>query len=229
MKSPNPTAIQLIEFAVTNNMDNDTDHLPDLHDEILKAALKQFAAAGYFNTSLADIAETAGVNGISELYRCFKSKQMIAAALHDSILGSLNQSIEDIHYRLNKPSEQLHGIVDLFFGLAEAAPDVMRFLLLIKVNEFLPTSTPLMETAPFTKILKIIQAGIKSGEIRNIDPKLGYAYFFGIITTTLELTLTGVLDKNIEIYQSTAWLTAWHTIAKKPALNSGALAGESPM
>lgn len=219
MKNPTPAAIQLIELAVDNTMDNDTENRPDPRDEIMAAALKKFAALGYFNTSMADIAQAAGVESAGELYRHFKNKQMIAAALYDRILDSLNLSIDDIKQRLDKPSEQLRGIVDLLFGLTEAAPDVIRFLFLVRVDEFLPDRAPLMDTPPFVKILNIIQAGIRSGEIRSIDPKLGYAYFFGIITTTLHLTLTGMLDKNIAIYQSTAWLTAWQAIAKRPNFN----------
>ncbi len=114
-----------------------------------------------------------------------------------------------------KSSDQLRGIVDLLFRLTDEASYVMQFLLILKIDEFLPEQKPVLETAAFIKIIKIIQAGIKAGEIRNIDPTLCYAYFFGIINNTLRLVLTGGLDKSADTYLSSTWLAAWNAIAKK--------------
>ena len=187
----------------------------EVQDEILLAALKLFAQKGYFNTSLTDIAEVAGIKNTTAIYQHFKNKQMIAAQLYASIFDSLNISVDDIRRRNQKSSEQLRGIVDLFFKLADDAPDVMQFLLIIKLNEFLPLEQPIMETAAFVKMIKIIQSGIKAGETRNIDPLLAHAYFFGIIDSTLRMVLTGALDKKADTYLSQTWLAAWNTIAKK--------------
>jgi AcrR family transcriptional regulator len=187
----------------------------EVQDEILLAALTLFAEKGYFNTSLIDIKEAAGVKTIGIIYQHFKTKQTIAAQLHANILNSLNVTIDDIKRTNEKPSEQLRGIVDLLFKLTDEAPDVMRFLLILNVKEFLPEEKSLHESAPFKKIINIIEAGIKEGEIRNITPQLGYAEFFGIIDNTLRLVLTGFLDRKADFYQSQAWLAAWNTIAKK--------------
>lgn len=199
-------------------MDQEIENIqeqPEIQDEILLAALKLFAEKGYFNTSLIDIKDAAGLNTTSAIYQHFKTKQMIASALYTNILDSLNISIDDIKRKNEKPSEQLRGIVDLLFKLTDDAPDVMRFLLLLKINEFLPEEKPILKTAAFVKIINIIEAGIQSGEIRNMTPKLGYAYFFGIIDNTLRMVLTGALDKKADSYQSQAWLAAWNAIAKK--------------
>lgn len=193
----------------------DTQTKAETQDEILLAALKLFAEKGYFNTSLTDIAEAAGLKTTSALYQHFKSKQTIAAALYANIFDSLNISVDDIRRRNQKPSEQLRGIVDLLFRLTDDAPDVMQFLLVLNINEILPDEKPLLETAPFVKIIKIFQAGAKSNEIRNIAPELCFAYFFGIVTTTLRMVLTGALDRKADAYQSQTWLTAWSAIAKK--------------
>lgn len=193
----------------------DTQTKAEAQDEILLAALKLFAEKGYFNTSLTDIAEGAGVKGTSGIYHHFKNKQMIASALYASIFDSLNVSIDDIRRKNQKPSEQLRCIVDLLFKLADEAPNVMRLLLVLNINEILPDEKPLLETAPFAKILKIFQAGAKNGEIRNMAPQLCFAYFFGIINHTLRMVLIGALDRKADAYQSQSWLAAWNTIAKK--------------
>lgn len=187
----------------------------EVQDEILLAALQLFAGKGYFNTSLIDIKEAAGLEDVGTIYRHFKSKQIIAAQLRANILDSLNISIDDIRRKNEKPSEQLRSIVDLLFRLTDEAPDVMRFLLIVKTDEFLPEAKPLHEAAAFIKIIRIIEAGIKTGELRNITPQLGYAHFFGIIDNTLRLVLTGFFDRKADFYQSQAWLAAWNTIVKK--------------
>ena len=184
-------------------------------DEILLAALKLFAEKGYFNTSLTDIAETADIKNTSAIYQHFKNKQMIAAELYVTIFDSLNVSVDDIRRKNQKPSEQLRGIVDLLFKLADDAPDVLRFLLNLKLNEFLPEEKPAQDTAAYLKIIKIIEAGIKAGEIRNLDPMLAQAYFFGIINNTLQLVLAGALDKKADAYLPQTWLAAWNAIVKK--------------
>jgi AcrR family transcriptional regulator len=187
----------------------------EVRDEILLAALKLFVEKGYFNTSLIDIKEAVGIDSIGTIYQYFKTKQVIAAQLHANILGSLSASIDEISRNNEKPSEQLRGIVDLLFKLADEVPDVIRFLLILNVKEFLPEAKPLHKTEAITKIIRIIEAGTKAGEIRHITPQLGYAEFFGIIDNTLRLVLTGFLDRKADFYQSQAWLAAWNTIVKK--------------
>lgn len=184
-------------------------------DEILLLSLKLFAKKGFFNTSLTDIKEAADIKTSNGIYLHFKNKQAIASELYADIMDSLNISIDDIRRRNRKPSEQLRETVNLFFKLTEDAPDVMRFLFLLNFNEFLPTEKPLLETAAFIKIKKIFIIAAKEGEIRNIDPNLAYAYFFGIINTLLTMILTGGLEKSANSYQAQAWTMAWNTIAKK--------------
>jgi AcrR family transcriptional regulator len=187
----------------------------ELQNEILQAALGLFAEKGYFNTSLTDIAESSGLKTASALYRHFDSKSSIASRLHENILNSLSISIDEIRRKTQKSPEQLRGIVDLFFKLTDDAPEIMQFLLVMKLNEFLPEQKPLFQAPAFIKILRIIQSGIKAGEIRNIDPSLANAYFFGIINNTLRMVLSGELDKKAYAYQSQTWMAAWNTIAKK--------------
>jgi AcrR family transcriptional regulator len=199
-------------------MDQEQEELQakaETRDEILLAAMKLFAEKGYFNTALTEIAETAGVKNVNAVYHHFKNKQAIAKQLYDNIFDSLSVSIDDIRRRNQKSAEQLRGIVDLLFRLTDEAPDVMRFLLVLKLDEILPDEKPINETAAFLKIQKIIQSGIKAGEIRNIDPWLINAYFFGIINNTLSMVLSGTLNKTADSYQAQAWLAAWNAIAKK--------------
>ena len=184
-------------------------------DEVLLASLKLFSEKGYFNTSLTDIKDAVGIKTTSGIYQHFKNKQAIAEALIENILDSLSISIDDIRRRNRRASEQLREIVDLLFKLTDEAPEVVQFLLFVNIKEIVPEGKSLLETAPFSKIQRVIQNGIKDGEIRSIDPLLAYSYLFGIIKQTLSLVLSGDLPEIADSYQSQAWLAAWGSIAKR--------------
>jgi len=204
-----------IKLEDKNNMDQEKQKNKDqLRDNVLTAALKLFTEKGYFNTSLNDIAELSGVKNSAGIYKHFKNKQEIARALYTWIIDRLSVSIDDIRRRNRKSPEQLREIVDLWFRLTDEAPEIMRFLLILKVDEFLPDEKPLMETPPFIKILRVLQGGIKAGEIKTIDEYRAYCHFFGIIEVTLKQVLTGSLKKKADYYQNDTWLTAWSTIVK---------------
>ncbi len=192
-----------------------TPTAPLTQDDVLQASLKLFAQKGYFNTSLPDIKDAVGLKTTHGIYQFFKTKQAIAQTLRENILDSLSISIDDIRRRNRKSSEQLREIVDLLFKLADDAPEIIHFLLFIKTKDFLPDAPALMETPAFTKIQRIIQNGIKEGEIRSLDSSVAFCYFFGIINQTLAMVLSGDLPKSADSYQSQAWLTAWGCIAKK--------------
>ncbi len=195
--------------------EKESNSTPLSQDQVLQAALKLFARKGYFNTSLTDIKDAVGLKSTSGIYQFFKTKQAIAQTLRENVLDSLSISIDDIRRRNRKASDQLREIVDLLFKLTDEAPEVIQFLFFIKMDDFLPEATNLLDTPAFNKIRRIIQNGIKEGEIRPIDTVLAYSYFFGIINQTLALVLQGTLTKSADSYQSQAWLAAWGCIAKK--------------
>lgn len=184
-------------------------------DDVLQAALKLFADKGYFNTSLPDIKDAVGLKTASGLNQFFKTKQAIAQALRENILDSLSISIDDIRRRNRKTSEQLREVVDLLFKLADDAPEIIQFLFFVRAEEFLSDATPLLDTPAFNKLKRIVQNGIKEGEIRNIDSLLAYNYFFGIIIHTLQMVLSKNLPKTADSYQSVVWMAAWGCIVKK--------------
>ena len=58
-------------------------HKTDTQDAILLAALKLFAEKGYFNTSLTDIAEAAGIKTAGAIYQHFKHNNPDSALMSD--------------------------------------------------------------------------------------------------------------------------------------------------
>lgn len=199
-------------------MDQDKDINQDNEltaNDILLVALELFTRKGYYKTALTDIAAALALRDTRPVYQHFNDKQSMAVQLYDTILDSLSVSIDEIRRKNEKPSEQLRGIVDLLFRLTDEAPAVMRFLCLLKHDEFLPEIMPLHQTAAFVKINKVIHAGIKAGEIRPLDVNLISAQFFGVIFGTLRAVLNAELDKKADFYLSQTWIAAWNVVAKK--------------
>ncbi len=184
-------------------------------NEVLLAALKLFTTKGYYRTALTDIAMLLDLPDTRQIYTHFNNKHAMALQLYDTSLDSLSISIDEIRRKNDKPSEQLRGIVDLLFRLTDEAPAVMRFLYLLKHDEFLPEVKAQNETAAFQKIIKIIQAGIRGGEIRDLDPNLINAQLFGVVNSTLRALLNMELEKKADFYLSPTWLAAWSVVAKK--------------
>ena len=198
------------------DQDKQSNQLNELTaNEILLVALQLFTRKGYFKTALTDIAAALELSDTRKVYQHFNDKQSMAMQLYDTILDSLSVSIDEIRRKNEKPSEQLRGIVDLLFRLTDEAPAVMRFLCLLKHDEFLPEIMQLHQTAAFVKINKVIHAGIKAGEIRPLDVNLISAQFFGVIFGTLRAVLNAELDKKADFYLSQTWIAAWNVVAKK--------------
>lgn len=197
-----------------------TDPRDNDESAVLLAALNLITEKGYHNTSLADIAGLSGLKSSNAIYKFFKNKQAIAEALYDNILDSLSCSIDEIRRTKKKPAEQLREIISLLFVLTEEAPDVMRFIFLVRHQEFLPGEKSLQQSPPFVKLRKIMQSGIKSGEIRITDATRAYTYFFGVIEHTLRMILTGALKKKATTYQEEAWTIAWQTVSRNTLAES---------
>jgi len=214
--SESKTAGKAVHKSMEQELETETTpNQPLSQDQVLQAALKLFAQKGYFNTSLTDIKDAVGLKTTSGIYQFFKTKQAIAETLRENILDSLSISIDDVRRRNRKASEQLREIVDLLFKLTDDAPEIIQFLLFVKTEDFIPGSTALLETPAFNKIKRIMQNGIKEGEIKALDPMLAYCYFFGIINQTLIMVLQGALPKSADSYESQVWMAAWGAIAKK--------------
>ena len=63
-------------------------------DLILSTALRLFVERGYFASSIHDIRHAAGLS-IGSIYHHFDSKESIASAIYDDLLGRMTSMVED--------------------------------------------------------------------------------------------------------------------------------------
>ncbi len=181
-------------------------------EEILQAALRLFTEKGYCNTSIADIRQEANVS-TGTIYHYFKNKEAIADALFEDILQSLNNSIKEIKHKNKNAFERLRAIVELFFALTETAPDVMRFIISIRHQEFLSSRPPLSLSQPLQMLTQIMQEGVNKKELRRTDPIVAGASFYGTVTRMCQLRLEGVLQKELDWYLLDTWTAIWRALS----------------
>ncbi|GAB4351938.1 MAG: TetR/AcrR family transcriptional regulator [Methylohalobius crimeensis] len=184
----------------------------DPQDEIMQAALKLFTDKGYFNTSIADIRQAADVS-TGTIYHYFKNKESLADALYQDILQSMNDSIGEISSKTDNAFERLRAIVELFFTLTENAPEVMRFIVSVRHQEFRADNRPMSLSEPFLRLTSIMQDGIERGELRRMDSKVASACFYGTIARMIQLRLDGGLEKSLEWYLLDTWTAIWKALS----------------
>ncbi|MFN3920444.1 MAG: TetR/AcrR family transcriptional regulator [Methylohalobius sp.] len=184
----------------------------ELRDEIMQAALKLVTEKGYFNTSIADICKQADVS-TGTIYHYFKTKESIVDALFQDVLQNLSDSIEEIRTKTDHTFERLRAIAELFFALTEEAPEVMRFMVCVRHQEFLCDRPPLSLAKPFQQLTWIMQEGIKAGELRRMDPAVASACFYGAIVQMVQMRLDGALERPLNWYLLDTWTAIWRMLS----------------
>lgn len=189
-----------------------------MRGHILDTALRLFTGNGYFNTSIHDIRREAGIS-IGSIYNHFGGKEGIAKALYHDLLEQMDALVESVIRDGDSAYTRGRGIVARLFELTERDPVSMRFILNAKHREFLPDEPPICSAKPFVKLRDIVNHGILSGEIRDMDPWIAAACAFGPALRLITLRLDGVIPDSLDVCSDEVWDNAWLALqAPGPAL-----------
>ncbi len=155
----------------------------EVRKKILEAATKLFADRGYDGTSIRDIAAAAGVT-VPNIYYYFKDKQ----GLHQTTLKESANNILEILKKLDDPNASFR---DRLIALSKAKMRLATqkhpaFELFTKEwiasnsSNALPPQLDEIMAQSFKYMEEMIAQGVKRGEIRPINPKLGVWYLIGL-------------------------------------------------
>ncbi|HFD13148.1 MAG TPA: TetR/AcrR family transcriptional regulator [Crenotrichaceae bacterium] len=210
--APEPTSPDNtdVDSEDPKNTDNHQDR-----DTILDASLHLFATQGVYQTSLVDISTHAQLSK-ARLYKHFQNKEAIADALHHDLTERLNQTLADIHENSSTSISCLRSIVEFLLDLTQQAPDVSRLLFCPKDSGLLNNKSRSESFPAFHPMLVILQAGMNSGELEKIDPKLAYSIFTGTLCSVIELHLEGELKEPLDQYIGDIWYPVWRALGKNP-------------
>lgn len=180
---------------------------------IVNAALKLFSEKGYFNTSVQDIKNTAGIS-IGSIYHHFSGKDTIARALYDDLLMQMGNLIEIISQQQNNAHDRCKEVIRQLFIMTEYDPDAVSFMLSARHQEFLPDEKPVCSSRPFELMRNIVEQGIATGEIAGDDALIVAACLFGGPLRMISLRLDGVVDQPLPEQLEEVWEHVWRAVEK---------------
>ena len=154
----------------------------DTRAAILAAARRLFAQRGFEGASMREVAEAARVNN-AMIYYHFKDKDdLYRAIIHDSVAG-LNSIWDDPLFTSSATIQQkIRRYIVEFIRYEENSEDIRR----IMAMEFAKSGKIKCICEEFfadnqARLIELVKAGIKSGELKKIDPFMAVAALIGII------------------------------------------------
>ena len=176
---------------------------------IFKAALKLFAGKGIQATTIRDIAREARV-AEGTLYRHWRSKDELARELFCENMRHFKGVLAAEMQGAEGTREKLKRAIKTFYAFAQREPLSYRFLILTPHHELmrLVPKTP----KPLDIFFSILTEGIRTGDIKRIDPPFACAFVIGAITKLYDFKRMGIVKKNPASYVDSVTDLLWEAL-----------------
>jgi TetR/AcrR family fatty acid metabolism transcriptional regulator len=162
----------------------------DIEKRILEAAEVEFAARGFHETVVSDIADQANV-GKGTVYRHFGSKEQLFVLIVEAGIKELLERIKDAARNLSSAREKLEIVAEIHLNMFRSS----RHLVKIITEEGFKTIMDSRSRPPrlVEELIdygsSIISEGVKNGEFRSVDSfrtaRLYLDQLFSITRTTI--------------------------------------------
>lgn len=142
--------------------------------EILAQAAKLFATSGFSGASMQDLATAVGISKAS-LYHFFKDKEEIHSKVVIISLQRLNQLVDDKVSRCSTAADRIDAFCQAHAEHLSSNPDLYIAAALgyqALTNPEIKRQAKVLRFAYQDRLRSIIQAGIDSGEFRDLDVAL---------------------------------------------------------
>lgn len=155
-------------------------------NEILKNAEKTFAAKGFYNTTIAEIANASGF-AIGTLYHFFESKEKLYTTMINEKLDMMYSEIRGAVNGVEETIEKIEMLVRSHFHFVENNVDFCDLFIRGEGMTISKGNTVLKEKimADFFShidfIENIMRKGIEEQSLKAIDPRVMATTFWGII------------------------------------------------
>jgi AcrR family transcriptional regulator len=151
------------------------------HDEIIDTSARVFARRGYHATGIAELCAANGL-GKGAFYHYIASKEELLAAIHDRVMDEVMLGADRVAQAGGSPSGQLAMLGDELLDVIHRYPDHVWVFL----HEF-PALTP-ERAEKFRgrrreyerRVEAVLQAGVASGEFREVEPWLTARAWLGM-------------------------------------------------
>jgi len=178
---------------------------------VMRAAIHLFVQKGIDGTTIKDIAKAADV-AEGSLYRHFKSKDELAWHLFSTNLAQFTTELMGKVYPLPTARERVRKFVEESFAAYEEDPDLYSFLILREHSELDQYAKTYAH--PGNVVMKIIEDGQKSGEIRPGEPFVLGGLFIGSVIRIATLKMYGNLTQKLHTYTDLVADGIWQMLRK---------------
>jgi TetR/AcrR family fatty acid metabolism transcriptional regulator len=154
---------------------------PDKHQQIIDAAIRVFARAGYYNSRVSDIAREAGIAS-GTIYLYFKTKDEILVTLFREKMAEWVAHVRKEIAGVTDPVARIRRLVALHFTVLEANPALAEVVQveLRQGHKFFRGASAHEVSAYFDLIGSVLEEGVASGQLRNDLPiKVATKVLFG--------------------------------------------------
>ena len=157
--------------------------------QILDVSLDLFVRHGYTGTSTRDISRKIGISS-GLMFHYFESKEQLYIALMSTASGSVKM-IEEYAKMPMGPLELFREITDSILLYFQVSPTMPKLFLLVRQAYYADYLTPAMKSVVsrmdlIDKLVPIVRAGQKTGEIRKGSPKALALCYFSLIEGAAE-------------------------------------------
>jgi TetR/AcrR family transcriptional regulator, fatty acid metabolism regulator protein len=154
---------------------------PDKHRQIIDAAIRVFARAGYYNSRVSDIAREAGIAS-GTIYLYFKTKDEILVTLFREKMAEWVAHVRKEIAGVTDPLAKIRRLVALHFAVLEANPALAEVVQveLRQGHKFFRGASAHEVSAYFDLIGSVLDEGVAAGLVRNDLPvKVATKVLFG--------------------------------------------------
>ena len=154
----------------------------------MAAAASIFAAKGFHDAQISDIAASAEVSRAS-IYAMFEGKQELYSEVISTAAKAIDERVHAAVARLEDPAEQLLCVIDTLFECYEANLDLLRIYTLgthglrFKAREVIGDSSTEIFVAFTNWVVTLAQRAKQAGYLRGHDPEAVAVSLVGAVTT----------------------------------------------
>lgn len=173
-------------------------------EKIIAVALKLFAANGFYQTTIPDIAKNMGMS-VGNFYNYFSSKDILAKELMMYISVYLGDEIRKINETDVTTETKVLMIVQMYFAMAAKRPEMIEYFLRVYLSNrevFGEECKGMICVSPFiTELMIFFDNGVERGELRNQDFFSAFGLFMGYLGGMVFLNGESVLPEPLQWYE----------------------------
>lgn len=177
------------------------------------AAVTLFAEKGVKETTIADIAQRAGLSE-GALYRHYKGKAELVERLFSEHYRTLGQQLDALQAAETTGRAKLAAMIEAVCALFENDQALFRLLLLVQ-HEQLPRLSPGLRS-PVQVVSDVLSGAMSRGEIPGQDPNFATALVFGIVLQTATFRIYDRLDRPMTDLSTRLTAACWAALRAEP-------------